>query len=99
MTKYILTKKAVADLTSIWNYTFDKWSEQQANKYYKMLLSICQEIADNPNLGRDYNEIKEELFGIKANRHITFYRKFENKSIEITRILHERMDLKLRMTE
>ena len=64
-----------------------------------MLLDICQDIADNPELGRNYDEINSELFGVKANRHIIFYRKIRGRPIEITRILHERMDLKRRMNK
>ena len=41
MAKYKLTNKAVDDLTQIWNYTLDKWSESQADKYYYMLLDNC----------------------------------------------------------
>ena len=68
MAEYKLTNKAVEDLTKIWDYTFDKWSEKQADKYYEMLLENFQEIADNPNAGKNYEEIKNELFGFKANR-------------------------------
>jgi len=50
MAKYKLTNKAVDDLTKIWNYTFDKWSENQADKYYLMLLENCNEVACNPEL-------------------------------------------------
>ncbi len=64
-----------------------------------MLLDICQNIADNPGLGKNYDGIKSELFGLKANRHIIFYRKLNVHLIEITRILHERMDLKIRIIE
>jgi len=39
-----------------------------------MLISNCQEIADNPDLGKNYNEITKSLFGAKANRNIIFYR-------------------------
>ena len=38
MASYLLTNKAVEDLTEIWHYTYYKWSEKQADKYYKMLL-------------------------------------------------------------
>lgn len=31
MVRYKLTNKAVEDLTQIWNYTIDKWSENQAD--------------------------------------------------------------------
>ena len=99
MVEYKLTNKAVEDLTKIWDYTFDKWSEKQADKYYEMLLENCQHIADNPNIGKNCEGIKEELFGIKVNKHIIFYRKSDNNPIEITRILHERMDLKSRINE
>jgi len=97
MAKYQLTQKAIKDLTDIWNYTYDNWSEQQADKYYKILMENCQKIADNPELGKNYDGIVKELYGFKVNRHIIFYRKFINKPAEITRILHERMDLKSRI--
>jgi len=99
MAKYELTNKAVADLNGIWEYTVENWSENQADRYYDMLLEICQDIADNPELGKNYEGIKSDLFGLKANRHVIFYRKSKVNSIEITRILHERMDLKRRITE
>ena len=99
MAKYELTNEAVEDLTKIWDYTFEKWSEKQADKYYKMLLENFQNIADDPLIGKNYDGVRDELFGIKANRHIIFYRKFNDRPIEITRILHERMDLKNRLNE
>ncbi len=99
MAEFRLTNKAVEDLNRIWDYTFDKWSEDQADKYYNMLLDFCQNIADNPALGKNYEGIRTDLFGLKANRHIIFYRKINPGMIEITRILHERMDLKNRITE
>lgn len=99
MAKYRFTNKAVEDLTNIWDYTFDKWSEKQADKYYALLLKNCQLITDDPNVGKNYEGIKKELFGLKVNRHIIFYRKLSNNLIEITRILHEQMDLKNRINQ
>lgn len=60
---------------------------------------MLQDIAENPELGKNYEGIKSDLFGLKANRHVIFYRKSEVNPIEITRILHERMDLKKRLME
>lgn len=51
MGNFKFSKKAVDDLTSIWNYTFNEWSALQADKYYWMLVDACQEIADNPKNG------------------------------------------------
>ena len=99
MAEFKLTNKAVEDLSKIWDYTFEVWSERQADKYYESLISNCQEIADNPNLGKNYDGITQNLLGIKTNRHIIFYRTLNENYVEITRILHERMDLKMRITE
>ena len=99
MARYRLTKKAIEDLNGIWEYTFDNWSERQADRYYDTLIDSCQDIADNPELGKNYRDVALDLFGFKVNRHIIFYRKLIDEPIEITRILHERMDLKNRMGE
>jgi toxin ParE1/3/4 len=97
MSRYRFTNKAVEDLTNIWNYTLNEWSENQADIYYRMLIETCEEAAANPNLGRDYSNITEFLLGIKSGRHIIFYQKVEENQIEIIRILHEQMDIKNRL--
>lgn len=99
MAKYKLTNKAVEDLSKIWDYTFEVWSEKQADIYYESLILNCQEIADAPFLGKNYDGITQNLLGMKVNRHIIFYRTSNENHIEITRVLHERMDLKKRIIE
>ncbi len=99
MAKYHLTSKAVEDLSGIWNYTCETWSEKQADKYYAMLLDFCKELAKTPKIGKKYNEVALNLLGHKANQHIIFYRVVSNKEIEVVRILHVRMDLKSRIHE
>jgi len=99
MANFHLTNKAVADLTQIWNYTFENWSEQQADKYYNELLTACRKIAQNPDLSKKYIKIIPDLFGLPINRHIIFFRRINSDFIEITRILHEKMDLRNRLLE
>jgi len=99
MSKYSLTNKAVEDLSENWSYTFDYWSERQADIYYQMLLENCREIGDNPDLGKKYDGIINQMFGLRAGRHIIFYRKVNTNEIEIIRFLHEQMDLKNRIFE
>ena len=99
MADYILTNKAIEDLSTIWDYSFEVWSESQADKYYQELISHCQKIAKNPEIAKNYNGISNQLFGMKVNQHIIFYRVQNESFVEITRILHERMDLKKRIAE
>lgn len=94
MGSYQLTNIAVQDLSEIWEYTFNTWSEKQADKYYFMLLDTCQELAEGKVVGKNYPEINNEIFGLRAGQHILFYRKLTANKIEIARILHAQMDLR-----
>ena len=38
MAKINFTKKAKIDLEEIWEYTYETWSEKQADKYYNELI-------------------------------------------------------------
>jgi toxin ParE1/3/4 len=99
MANYILTNKAVKYLSNIWNYSFEVWSEYQADKYYYMLLDSCQELAEGKVSGKSYEEIGKGILGFRIGQHIVFYRKLKGNKIEIARILHSKMDLKNRIQE
>ncbi len=94
MAKYLLTNKAVDDLSEIYEYTYENWSEFQADKYYEELIDFCQLLAENPKIGRNYEEIDFEIFGFLANKHIIFYRILNFQEIEVERILGADTDLK-----
>ncbi|MBL0080561.1 MAG: type II toxin-antitoxin system RelE/ParE family toxin [Chitinophagales bacterium] len=99
MAKYKLTNKAVEDLSKIWDYPYEVWFENQADKYYFELLEDCKVLTENQNLGKNYNEIDKDIFGYKSGQHIIFFRIMSENEIEITRFLHSRMDLKNRIQE
>ncbi|WHF50753.1 type II toxin-antitoxin system RelE/ParE family toxin [Chryseobacterium gotjawalense] len=99
MGKVIWRQEAINDLTDIWDYTFEEWSENQADKYYDAIKSACKHIGENPDLGKIYTEISENLRGFKSGKHIIFYHQISEDQLEIIRILHERMDLKTKINE
>ena len=99
MAKYFLTNKAVEDLSKIWEYTYEVWSEGPADKYYELLTSSFQEIVQNPEIGKKYDEIDSGILGLRVGKHIIFYRVVQPRDIQILRILHQRMNLKSRMEE
>jgi toxin ParE1/3/4 len=97
MAKYYLTNKAVDDLSEIWDYTIETWSEMQAEKYYDLLMASCDDLANNPKLGRNYDIVTKGILGFKSGEHIIFYSIISKNEIEIARILHGMMDLKSRL--
>ena len=97
MAKFHFTNKALEDLIEIWEYTLEKWSENQAEKYYNLIMATCLDLANNPNLGNRYDILSLNVLGYKCGEHIIFYREILKNEIEIERVLHGMMDLKNRM--
>ena len=93
MAKYGISKKAIADLDSIWNYTVQTWSEEQAVKYYGDIRNAIIGLSKLPGYsGRSFDEIRPGLMGYHVGHHIVFYNKRNDGSVWVFRILHEKMD-------
>lgn len=93
MVKYRISRKAIADLDGIWEYTVENWSEEQAANYYGGIHDAIVLLAEHPGFpGRGFEEIKPGLMGHPVGHHIVFYIKRKDGSVWVARILHERMD-------
>ena len=99
MAKVNYSKRAVEDLTYIWKYTYDEWSERQADKYYMILIQACQEIALHSKKGKTYDEVAEGIQGFLIYRHIILFKRLAATEILVVRILHAQMDLKSKALE
>ncbi len=99
MAEYYFTNKAVEDISKIYQYTYEFWSEYQAEKYYEELIEYCEMLSENPNIGKIYAEIDSNIFGFLAKKHIIFYRILSQSEIEIERILGAETDLKNRIKD
>ena len=97
MVKYVLSRKAIIDMTGIWQYTCTTWSEIQADKYYELLTGAFLTISKNPPLSKSYEEISIGLLGISVGQLFIFYRKSKENQIQIIRVLDVRMDLNSNM--
>ena len=97
MAKYYFTNLATQDLISIWDYTVEEWSENQAEKYYNLIIASCIDLANNPQLGKAYEPLSLDVLGYKCGQHIIFFRQLSKNEIEIERILHGMMDLKTKL--
>ncbi|MGE5944660.1 MAG: type II toxin-antitoxin system RelE/ParE family toxin [Flavobacteriales bacterium] len=91
---YRISKQAIDDLNGIWIYTFNKWSKEQADRYYDLIIEEIEFIADNYLIGKSAEQTRKNYRITKIKSHLIFYRKIENDIVEIVRILHQRMDVK-----
>ncbi|MDX1721387.1 MAG: type II toxin-antitoxin system RelE/ParE family toxin [Salegentibacter mishustinae] len=91
--KYRISQQAIEDLENIWIYTLKKWSKEQADRYYNLIIEEIEFVADNFMIGKSAEQTRKNYRVTKVKSHLIFYRKTENNIIEIIRILHERMDI------
>ena len=95
--KYRISKQAIKDLNDIWIYTFNKWSKEQADRYYDLIIGEIEFVADNYLIGKSVEQTRKNYRVTKIKSHLIFYRKAENENVEVVRILHHRMDIKKRL--
>ena len=95
---YVISKKALSDLEEIWLYTIEKWSVDQANRYYNLIFDEISFICKNTNTGKSMEHVRKGYRASKVKSHLIFYR-ILNNTVEIIRILHERMDIENRLND
>lgn len=91
--KIKIGKLALADIDSIWLYTKEQWSMEQANKYYDLIFDEFDYLSKYPESGKEAESVGPGYRYSKVKSHMIFY-KFDRKSgvLEIIRVLHERMN-------
>ena len=87
-----LTATANQDLHDIYAYSLEKWGQKQADVYFKQLENSFYLLLDNPNLGKQRNDLKQGYRSFLTKKHAIFY-EISNNEIIILRILHRRMDV------
>ncbi len=94
--QYVISKKALSDAEEIWFYTAEKWSVDQANRYYNLIFDEINFICKNIDAGKSMEHVRKGYRASKVKSHLIFYR-ILNNTVEIIRILHERMDIENRL--
>lgn len=93
-----VSQAAADDLESIWLYTIEHWSMEQADRYVNLILDGFDLIVNNPKDGRDFGHVRKGYFAANAGSHVIFYRTNEAVGeIEVVRVMHDRMDIENRL--
>ena len=90
--KYRIRAAAVKDLDGIWEYTFRKWSKDQADRYHDLIISEIEYVADNKPVGKDMSHIKESYLVTYVKSHMIFFKR-QKDIVHVIRILHQKMDI------
>ncbi|VAX07454.1 hypothetical protein MNBD_GAMMA26-738 [hydrothermal vent metagenome] len=90
----------------IWGYTCEQWGEAQAEKYIRGLHSHIQELADRKRLWKSLPgtlivppDLDIDVFFSRYEHHYLFFRELSDGAIGVMSILHEAMDIPVRLGE
>lgn len=98
--KYKISLSASQDLEHIWLYTFENWSIEQADRYINLIMDEIEYIALKPDSGFEFGAVRKGYYRSRVKSHIIFYRIDQKMdTVEIIRILHQRMDIENRLSE
>ncbi|WP_187477907.1 type II toxin-antitoxin system RelE/ParE family toxin [Amniculibacterium sp. G2-70] len=97
---YKISVEAKNDIEKIWLYTFENWSLKQADRYFDLIMDEVEYIAENPNSGKDYSDVRKGYLRSRIKSHFIFYKvnKKQNE-VEIIRVLHQSMDIENRLND
>ena len=93
MNVFLLSPAARADLDEIWEYTTRRWGTEQGERYIRDVIAACQALAEGRRRGRAIDEIRKGYCKLAVGTHFLFYRLAKDGSIDVVRILHQRMDI------
>lgn len=91
MSEYRLTPAAQRDLSSIWDFTEERWGVSQAEKYLRELQAAIERVADDPGRGCVREEVREDYRSYTIGSHALFYLT-RTDGVDVVRVLHQRKD-------
>ena len=92
MPDLLISSLAREDLKTIGRYTQQNWGVRQRNIYFRAFATMFDDIRDRAMVGEQRPEIRPGILSCRCNRHVIFFRRDASGTVEILRILHQRMD-------
>lgn len=92
MASYRLTPRALSDLDAIADYSLEHWGPKQTQASLEKIADRFQWLADNPNLGRNRDDVAEGYRGFPEGKHVIFYI-IVPEAIAIIGVPHAAMDI------
>jgi len=88
-----ISSEAYSDLEKIWIYTLKKWSKEQADRYYILIIDEIEFLRSNYLAGKSAEYIRSGYRVSFVKSHIIFYKIEDKKKLQIIRILHQSMNI------
>lgn len=106
MAGYVFYPRADIQQDAIWEHTVEVWGEPQAIRYITGLHAHLQKLSEKRGLWRRLPaglvvpaDLKVEVHCSHYERHYVFFRELSDGKLGIMAILHDRMNLPVRLID
>jgi len=82
---------AEADIEEIWDYSADRWGEDQADRYTDDIRDLCKALARGDKSGRPI-DVRAGLLKCRMASHMIYFRSDAGR-IVVIRVLHGAQDV------
>lgn len=89
---YKLSPLARKELEGIWRFSFERWSKDQADRYYMEYAVAFRDLANGDREGCVVAGLKAGYLSLSCGSHFIIYAR-RKQTVEIIRILHKRMNI------
>jgi len=90
--KLVVADAARRDLESIARYTEERWGATQRRRYMDTFNEAFARLREGSVLGGRRDDVRPGLLSLAVGRHVMLFKEIE-ETIEILRVLHDRMDV------
>jgi len=106
VTGYIFFPSVNDELDKIWEYSEDRYGIKQAEKYMNGLHSYLQKLSEKKTSWRTLpqkwivpDDLEIQTYFNKYEHHFIYFREFSSGKIGVMSILHETVDIPVRLKE
>jgi toxin ParE1/3/4 len=97
VSRYELTPLARFDMREIWAYSAQQWGRRRANRYIRDLTVAIENLAKDPYLGVNADEVRLDYRKHVFGSHLIYY-SLSATGVIVVRVLHQQMDALSRLS-
>lgn len=97
MNTYSLTPAAEEDLREIWQYTYETWGADQADRYFDRIAVCLDAVGKGRARSKSFKELPPGVCIFRCEHHYVLW--FTGDRPIIIAVLHERMDFMRRLKD
>jgi plasmid stabilization system protein ParE len=87
-------------MIEIWDFTKRRWGEAQADQYLRGMAEAMDLAKEQPERWHPVNdEALPEVYFVRYQRHLLFFRIFSPDLVGVISILHDNMNIPIRLKE